>query len=162
MSPSQHLPLIHTNLLCYNATVRPNLPMASSASVSPAATFSGTHHRRLLPCFLHRLPRPRSRPRSRLHLAACHADILLSSSGVQASPAPAACSSASSAGGFSDWLLTHGLPPGKVAILERPVPCSRGGKDRPLHYVAAGQDLEVLTKHASLLTRVVNMRSLCG
>ncbi|VAI28954.1 unnamed protein product [Triticum turgidum subsp. durum] len=108
--------------------------MASSA-------LSGTHHR-LLPCFLRRLPRPRTRSCSRLRLAACHADTLLSSSGTQRPPAPAACSSASSAGGFSDWLLTNGLPPGKVAILERPVPCSRGGKDRPLHFVAAGQDLE--------------------
>jgi hypothetical protein len=121
--------------------------MASSASVSPAAAafFSGAHHRRLLPYSLRRLPRPRSRRRScsRLHLAACHADTLLSSPGAQGPPAPAACPSASSAGGFSDWLLTHGLPPGKVAILERPVPCSRGGKDRPLHYIAAGQDLEV-------------------
>ncbi|KAF7071350.1 hypothetical protein CFC21_076688 [Triticum aestivum] len=107
---------------------------------SPA--LSGTHHRLLLPCFLRRLPRPRSRSCSRLRLDACHADTLLSSSGAQGPPAPAACSSASSAGGFSDWLLTNGLPPGKVAILERPVPCSRGGKDRPLHFVAAGQDLE--------------------
>ncbi|KAM3273348.1 hypothetical protein ACQJBY_042942 [Aegilops geniculata] len=109
--------------------------MASSA-------LSGTHHRLLLPCFLRRLPRPRSRSCSRLRLDACHADTLLSSSGAQGPPAPATCSSASSAGGFSDWLLTNGLPPGKVAILERPVPCSRGGKDRPLHFVAAGQDLE--------------------
>uniref|UniRef100_M8CH47 Rubisco LSMT substrate-binding domain-containing protein n=1 Tax=Aegilops tauschii TaxID=37682 RepID=M8CH47_AEGTA len=141
---------------------------------SPA--LSGTHHRLLLPCFLRRLPRPRSRSCSRLRLDACHADTLLSSSGAQGPPGPAACSSASSAGGvsdwpchadtllsssgaqgppgpaacssassaggFSDWLLTNGLPPGKVAILERPVPCSRGGKDRPLHFVAAGQDLE--------------------
>jgi hypothetical protein len=29
-----------------------------------------------------------------------------------------------------------------VAILDRPVPCFREGKDLPLHYVAAGQDLE--------------------
>ena len=40
------------------------------------------------------------------------------------------------------------------------MPCSRGGKDRPLHYVAAGQDLQVLRKQGSLLIRVVNMRSL--
>lgn len=64
---------------------------------------------------------------------------------VSSSPAAAAaaCASTASANGFSDWLREHGLPPGKVAILDRPVPCFREGKDLPLHYVAAGQDLEV-------------------
>uniref|UniRef100_A0A0E0J8E7 Rubisco LSMT substrate-binding domain-containing protein n=1 Tax=Oryza nivara TaxID=4536 RepID=A0A0E0J8E7_ORYNI len=101
--------------------------MASSASVSPAAA---SH----LPCSPRRLPRPRPR------LVACHADTLLPSSSPAA--AAAACASTASANGFSDWLREHGLPPGKVAILDRPVPCFREGKDLPLHYVAAGQDLE--------------------
>uniref|UniRef100_A0A0E0RFF0 Rubisco LSMT substrate-binding domain-containing protein n=2 Tax=Oryza TaxID=4527 RepID=A0A0E0RFF0_ORYRU len=117
--------------------------MASSASVSPAAA---SHHRLLLPCSPRRLPRPRPRPRPRLlrsarpRLVACHADTLLPSSSPAA--AAAACASTASANGFSDWLREHGLPPGKVAILDRPVPCFREGKDLPLHYVAAGQDLE--------------------
>uniref|UniRef100_A0A0D3HSU1 Rubisco LSMT substrate-binding domain-containing protein n=1 Tax=Oryza barthii TaxID=65489 RepID=A0A0D3HSU1_9ORYZ len=120
--------------------------MASSASVSPAAA---SHHRLLLPCSPRRLPRPRPRPRPRLlrsarpRLVACHADTLLpSSSHAAAAAAAAACASTASANGFSDWLREHGLPPGKVAILDRPVPCFREGKDLPLHYVAAGQDLE--------------------
>lgn len=135
--------------------------MASSASVSPAAAaVSGAHLCLLLSCSPRRLPRPRPRPRSRLRLAACHVDTLLSS-GAHTLPAHAACLSASSAGGFSDWLRANGLPPGKVAILERPVPCSRGGKDRPLHYVAASQDLQVLCEQGSWLIPVVKMRSGC-
>uniref|UniRef100_A0A0E0MKY5 Rubisco LSMT substrate-binding domain-containing protein n=1 Tax=Oryza punctata TaxID=4537 RepID=A0A0E0MKY5_ORYPU len=114
------------------------------ASSSSAAAISGAHHRLLLPCSPRRLPRPRPRPRllrsGRPRLVACHADTLLPSSSP--APATAACASTASANGFSDWLREHGLPPGKVAILDRPVPCFREGKDLPLHYVAAGQDLE--------------------
>uniref|UniRef100_A0A0D9XY28 Rubisco LSMT substrate-binding domain-containing protein n=1 Tax=Leersia perrieri TaxID=77586 RepID=A0A0D9XY28_9ORYZ len=120
---------------------------SASASVSPAAaaaaaaSISGAHRRLLLPCSPRRLPRPRPRPHPRRpRLVACHAETLLPSAAAAA--APAACPSTASANGFSDWLREHGLPPGKVAILDRPVPCFREGKDLPLHYVAAGQDLE--------------------
>lgn len=117
------------------------------ASISPAAAaaaaVAGAHHRLLLPSSPRRLPRPRPR----LRIAACHADTLLpSSQGARAPPSPAVGPSAaesSGTDGFFDWLRSNGLPPGKVAIRERPVPCSREGKDLPLRYVAAGEDLQV-------------------
>ncbi|OEL36364.1 hypothetical protein BAE44_0002616 [Dichanthelium oligosanthes] len=120
------------------------------ASVSPAAAaaVSGPHHARLLlRSSPGRLPRPRQRPRARLRLAACHADTLLSSSSspseARAPPVTAVGPSAESATDcFVDWLRERGLPPGKVDIRERPVPCLREGKDRPLRYVAAGDDLQ--------------------
>nr|CAB3459722.1 unnamed protein product [Digitaria exilis] len=120
--------------------------MASVSPATAAAAVSGPHYTRLLlPSSPRRLPRPRPRPRARLHLAACHADTLLpsSSSEVRAPPAPAAGPSAESAADcFVDWLRAGGLPPGRVDIRERPVPCLREGKDRPLRYVAARDALQ--------------------
>nr|CAB3463408.1 unnamed protein product [Digitaria exilis] len=120
--------------------------MASVSPATAAAAVSGPHHARLLlPSSPRRLPRPRPRPRARLHLAACHADTLLpsSSSEVRAPPAPAVGTSAESAADcFVDWLRAGGLPPGRVDIRERPVPCLREGKDRPLRYVAARDALQ--------------------
>ncbi|TVU51509.1 hypothetical protein EJB05_02941, partial [Eragrostis curvula] len=122
------------------------------ASISPAAAtaaaVAGAHHCILLRSSPRRLPRPRPRPR--LRLAACHADTLLPSSspGARAPPTPAAGTSSSSAAadaladGFVHWLRSNGLPQGKVAIRERPVPCSREGNDLPLRHVAAGEDLQ--------------------
>ncbi|RLM99669.1 Rubisco LS methyltransferase, substrate-binding domain [Panicum miliaceum] len=120
--------------------------MASVSPAAAAAAVSGPHHARLLPpSSPRRLPRPRPRPRPRLRLTACHADTLLpsSSSEARAPPAPAVGLSAESATDcFVDWLRARGLPPGKVDIRERPVPCLREGKDRPLRYVAAGDALQ--------------------
>lgn len=121
--------------------------MASVSPAAVAAAVSGSHHGRLLlPSSPRRLPRPRPRPRPRLRLAACHADTLLPSSSSEAR-APLAHavepSSESATDCFVDWLRARGLPPGKVDIRERPVPCLRDGKDLPLRYVAAGVDLQV-------------------
>jgi hypothetical protein len=114
-------------------------------SISPAtatAAIAGAHRRALPPSSLLHL----HRPRPRLRLAACHADTLPSSQGAREPPSPAVGPSAvesSATDVFSDWLRSHGLPPGKVAIRERPVPCTLEGKDLPLRYVAAGEDLQV-------------------
>ena len=117
--------------------------MASVSPAAAAAAVSGSHHGRLL---LPSSPRRLPRPRPRLRFAACHADTLLpsSSSEARAPPAPAVEPSSESATDcFVDWLRARGLPPGKVDIRERPVPCLRDGKDLPLRYVAAGVDLQV-------------------
>ncbi|XP_062203743.1 fructose-bisphosphate aldolase-lysine N-methyltransferase, chloroplastic-like isoform X1 [Phragmites australis] len=120
------------------------------ASVTQAAAAVSAPHnsRLLLPSSPRRLPRPRPRPRARLRLASCHADTLLpssSSSGARTPPTPAAGPSTaadSATDGFFDWLRDRGLPLGKVAIRERPVSFTREGKDLPLRYVAAGEDLQ--------------------
>ena len=117
--------------------------MASVSPAAAAAAVSGSHHGRLL---LPSSPRRLPRPRPRLRFASCHADTLLpsSSSEVRTPLVPAVePSSESSTDCFVDWLRARGLPPGKVDIRERPVPCLRDGKDRPLRYVAAGVDLQV-------------------
>ncbi|AQK96938.1 hypothetical protein Zm00014a_041208 [Zea mays] len=116
--------------------------MASVSPAAAAAAVSGSHHGRLL---LPSSPRRLPRPRPRLRFASCHADTLLpsSSSEVRTPLVPAVePSSESSTDCFVDWLRARGLPPGKVDIRERPVPCLRDGKDRPLRYVAAGVDLQ--------------------
>jgi hypothetical protein len=117
--------------------------MTSISPAAAAAALAGAHHCALLPSS----PRRFSRPRPRLRFTACHADTLLpSTQGARAPPSPAVGPSAalsSTTDRFSDWLRSHGLPPGKVAIRERPMPCSREGKDLPLRYVAAGEDLQV-------------------
>ncbi|KAG9446661.1 hypothetical protein H6P81_012789 [Aristolochia fimbriata] len=41
---------------------------------------------------------------------------------------------------FKSWLHSEGLPPCKVVLKDRP---SHDGKHRPIHYVAASEDLEV-------------------
>lgn len=128
---------------------RARIPMASVSPAAAAAAVSGPHHGRLLlPSSPRRLPRPRPRPRARLRLVACHADTLLPSSSssaeVRAPPAPAAGPSSESATDcFVDWLRASGLPGPKVDIRERPVPCLREGKYRPLRYVAAADELQV-------------------
>uniref|UniRef100_A0A804NGC9 Rubisco LSMT substrate-binding domain-containing protein n=1 Tax=Zea mays TaxID=4577 RepID=A0A804NGC9_MAIZE len=120
--------------------------MAPVSPAAAAAAVSASHHgRHLLPSSPRRLPRPRPRSRPHLRLAACHADTLLpsSSSEARAAPGPAVEPSSESATDcFVDWLRARGLPPGKVDIRERPVPCLRDGKDQPLRYVSAVVDLQ--------------------
>lgn len=61
---------------------------------------------------------------------ACSAETLVAASGEKSVEA----------GGLKSWLHKEGLPPCKVVLKERP---SHDGKHRPIHYVAASEDLKV-------------------
>lgn len=47
-------------------------------------------------------------------------------------------------GDLKFWMEKNGLPPCKVMLKERP---SHDSKHRPIHYVAASEDLEVNSLH---------------
>jgi hypothetical protein len=141
--PPLHPPPLHPS---HNRRSPPESLNTLMASISPAtasAAVAGAHRRALPPSSLGHL----HKPRPRLRLAACHADTLPpSSQGARAPPSLAVGPSAvesSATDVFSDWLRSHGLPAGKVAIRERPVPCTLEGKGLPLRHVAAGEDLQV-------------------
>ena len=68
--------------------------------------------------------------RLRRSFLSCSAETLVAASGEKSAEA----------GDLKSWLHKEGLPPCKVVLKERP---SHDGKHRPIHYIAASEDLKV-------------------
>ncbi|XP_009392603.2 ribulose-1,5 bisphosphate carboxylase/oxygenase large subunit N-methyltransferase, chloroplastic [Musa acuminata AAA Group] len=108
-------------------------PCVSSPFLSPShRPFSG------LPGLRIQRRRAPFRPTRRLNQClACGADTLVA--GSEGSSQALRCEKAAEAGDLKSWLHRHGLPPCKVVLKERH---SHDGKHRPIHYVAASENLQ--------------------
>nr|XP_029122385.1 ribulose-1,5 bisphosphate carboxylase/oxygenase large subunit N-methyltransferase, chloroplastic isoform X2 [Elaeis guineensis]XP_029122386.1 ribulose-1,5 bisphosphate carboxylase/oxygenase large subunit N-methyltransferase, chloroplastic isoform X2 [Elaeis guineensis] len=116
--------------------------------------------RLLTPCFSSSMRSPSSRPLSRLSGAfrsprrcapfqasrrrnlclACAAETLVAGSQREEGSSHSLRGEKGVEGGdLKSWLHAQGLPPCKVVVKERP---SHDGKHRPIHYIAASEDLE--------------------
>ncbi|XP_039133052.1 actin-histidine N-methyltransferase [Dioscorea cayenensis subsp. rotundata] len=87
-------------------------------------------------------PRPPSRLRRcsrRSPLLACQADTLIAGSRKERSSRAVKVDKGADTLDLQSWLVREGLPPCKVVLNERP---SHDGKVRPIHYIAASEDLQ--------------------
>ncbi|KAK8923596.1 hypothetical protein KSP39_PZI019109 [Platanthera zijinensis] len=102
----------------------PPLPLSHSRRSAPASTSTFPSHS----------PRcPRLHRRNRW--SACAADTLLAGARREEGKGGARVE----VGDLKSWLVREGLPPCKVVLRERN---SHDGKHRPIHYVAASEDLQ--------------------